>query len=95
MPVRDLANDYYDFDEKNFCLVGRRTGVRYRLGDKVKVKVARTSLEKKQLDFALVDDRQLRPDEDLMGRKVGVRQALAEKADRRRNRQKTRSRRSR
>lgn len=95
VPVRDLANDYYDFDEKNFCLVGRRTGVRYRLGDKVKVKVARTSLEKKQLDFALVDDRQLRPDEDLMGRKVGVRQALAEKADRRRNRQKTRSRRSR
>lgn len=57
VPVRDLADDYYDFDEKNFCLIGRRQGVRYRLGDEVKVKVARASLEKKQLDFVLVDDK--------------------------------------
>ena len=57
VPVRDLADDYYDFDEKNFCLIGRRRGVRYRLGDEVKVKVARASLEKKQLDFVLVDDK--------------------------------------
>ena len=56
VPVRDLADDYYDFDEKNYCLVGRRHGNRYRLGDEVKVKVARASLEKKQLDFVLVDD---------------------------------------
>lgn len=56
VPVRDLPGDYYDFDEKNYALVGRRTGVRYRLGDKVKVQVARCSLERKQLDFALLDD---------------------------------------
>lgn len=56
VPVRDLADDYYDFDEKNYCLIGRRGGTRYRLGDEVKVKVARASLEKKQLDFVLVDD---------------------------------------
>lgn len=56
VPVRDLPGDYYDFDEKNYSLVGRRTGVRYRLGDKVKVQIARASLENKILDFALLDD---------------------------------------
>lgn len=92
VPVRDLANDYYDFDEKNFSLVGRRTGVRYRLGDDVKVKVARASLEKKQLDFALVDDRIKPGDEDDMGRRVSVKQALHESAANRRNRKKSRRR---
>ncbi|MDE6653977.1 MAG: RNB domain-containing ribonuclease, partial [Muribaculaceae bacterium] len=56
VPVRDLADDYYDFDEKNYCLIGRRHNNRYRLGDLVKVKVARANLDKKQLDFAMVDD---------------------------------------
>lgn len=56
VPVRDLADDYYEFDEKNYCLTGRRNHNRYRLGDKVRVKVARANLERKQLDFALVDD---------------------------------------
>ena len=57
VPVRDLADDYYDFDEKNYCLVGRRHNNRYRLGDPVKVQVARCNLERKQLDFAIVDPR--------------------------------------
>ncbi|MDE6367872.1 MAG: ribonuclease R, partial [Muribaculaceae bacterium] len=57
VPVRDLADDYYDYDEKNYCLVGRRNGNRYRLGDKVKVQVARANLDKKQLDFVLVDEK--------------------------------------
>ena len=57
VPIRDLADDYYDFDEKNYCLIGRRHGVRYTLGDEVKVQVARADLEKKQLDFALIDDK--------------------------------------
>ncbi|WP_303742858.1 ribonuclease R, partial [uncultured Duncaniella sp.] len=48
IPMRDLADDYYDFDEKNHCLVGRRHNHRYRLGDNVDVKVARADLEKKQ-----------------------------------------------
>ncbi|MCM1035876.1 MAG: ribonuclease R [Bacteroides sp.] len=55
VPVRDLADDYYDFDEKNYCLVGRRNGNRYRLGDAVQVQVARCNLDRKQLDFVLVD----------------------------------------
>lgn len=57
VPIRDLADDYYDLDEKNYCLIGRRHGVHYTLGDQVKVQVARADLERKQLDFALVDDK--------------------------------------
>lgn len=57
VPIRDLVDDYYDLDEKNYCLIGRRHGVRYTLGDRVKVQVARADLERKQLDFALIDDK--------------------------------------
>ena len=55
VPVRDLADDFYDFDPKNYTLTGRRSGGRYRLGDKIKVQVARADLAKKQLDFVVVD----------------------------------------
>lgn len=55
IPIRDLDDDYYEFDEKNYCLRGRRKKHTYSLGDSITVKVARANLEKKQLDFALVD----------------------------------------
>lgn len=51
IPVRDLDDDFYEFDEKNFCLRGRRKRREYRLGDEIKIKVARANLERKQLDF--------------------------------------------
>ena len=54
IPIRDLDDDYYEFDEKNYCLRGRRKNRIYSLGDAITVKVARANLEKKQLDFALV-----------------------------------------
>ena len=57
VPMRDLADDYYDFDERNYCLVGRRYNHRYRLGDKIKIQVARCNLERKQLDFVIVDEK--------------------------------------
>lgn len=56
VPVRDLDDDYYELDEKNFCLIGRAHHNRYTLGDKVKVQVARADLDRKQLDFALISD---------------------------------------
>ncbi|MDE6841938.1 MAG: RNB domain-containing ribonuclease, partial [Muribaculaceae bacterium] len=56
VPVRDLADDYYELDEKNYCLVGRKHHNMYTLGDRVKVQVARADLDRKQLDFALVSD---------------------------------------
>src|SRR5574344_2344289 len=55
IPMRDLDDDYYEFDERNYCLVGRRNHNRYNLGDNIKIKVVRANLEKKQLDFALAD----------------------------------------
>lgn len=54
IPIRDLDDDYYSFDEKNYCLVGRRYHRRYQLGDQITVKVAKANLDKKQLDFALI-----------------------------------------
>lgn len=53
IPIRDLDDDYYEFDEKNYCLRGRRKNRIYSLGDAIHVRVARANLEKKQLDFAL------------------------------------------
>ena len=55
VPMHDLDDDYYDFDEKNYCLVGRRHHHKYQLGDPIRIKVAQANLEKKQLDFTLVD----------------------------------------
>lgn len=54
IPIRDLDDDYYEFDEKNYCIRGRRRHRVYSLGDPITIKVARANLEKKQLDFALV-----------------------------------------
>ena len=56
IPVRDLADDYYDLDERNYRLVGRRTGTTYQLGDNVVVRVARADLQRRQLDFVPVCD---------------------------------------
>ena len=55
IPIRDLDDDYYEFDEKNYCLRGRRKNRIYSLGDAITVKVARANLEKKQLDFTLLN----------------------------------------
>ncbi len=56
VPMRDLDDDYYEFDEKNYCLVGRRHHHKYQLGDSIRIKVARANIEKRQLDFSLADD---------------------------------------
>ena len=53
IPMRDLDDDYYDFDEKNYCLIGRRRHHRYQLGDPIRIQVANANLERRQLDFTL------------------------------------------
>ena len=53
IPIRDLDDDYYSFDDKNYCLVGRRYHKRYQLGDEITVKVAKANLDKKQLDLVI------------------------------------------
>ena len=55
IPMRELDDDFYDFDEKAYCLTGRRFHKKYSLGDAVRIKVVRANLERKQLDFALVE----------------------------------------
>jgi ribonuclease R len=56
VPLRDLDDDYYEFDERNYQLWGKRRHRRYTLGDPIRICVARANLDKKQLDFALAED---------------------------------------
>jgi ribonuclease R len=49
--VSTLMDDYYDFEEVAHSLLGRRTGQRYRLGDKVRVQVVHVDLQRRQLDL--------------------------------------------
>ena len=53
VPMRDLDDDYYEFDERNYCLVGRRHHHKFQLGDPIVIKVARANVDKRQLDFTL------------------------------------------
>ncbi|MDR3217911.1 MAG: ribonuclease R [Dysgonamonadaceae bacterium] len=53
VPIRDLVDDYYEFDEKTYSLIGKRKKQRYSLGQPLRIKVARANLERRQLDFAL------------------------------------------
>ena len=54
VPLRDLDDDLYEFDEKNYCLWGRRHHHRYSLGDEVRIRIVSANLERKQLNFSLV-----------------------------------------
>lgn len=54
VPLRDLDDDYYELDDQNYCLIGRRKKHRYSLGDPITIRVAQANLSRKQLDFQLV-----------------------------------------
>jgi len=56
IPIRDLADDFYEYDEKTYSLIGKRKRHRYRLGDELKIKVMRANQERRQLDFGLVEN---------------------------------------
>lgn len=51
--MTELDDDYYEFDEKNYCIVGRHHRKIFQLGDKVNVKVAKANLVARQLDYTL------------------------------------------
>jgi ribonuclease R len=53
--VSSMTDDYYRFDQRAHTLTGENTGKAYRLGDRVGVQVARVDLERRQVDFALID----------------------------------------
>ena len=56
VPIRTIEpHDYMQYDEDNYCLVAARSGVTYTLSDSVRVRVVRADVEKKQIDFVLVE----------------------------------------
>lgn len=55
--IRDFKDDYYIFDEKNYCIFGERTGRIYQLGDTLRIRVKSADLEQKRLDFEPVDSK--------------------------------------
>ena len=55
VPVRTLTDDFYEYDEAEFALIGSRTKTRYTMGDEVKIRVVSTNLDKRQLDFEMLD----------------------------------------
>ena len=56
VPLFELTDDFYEFDEKNYCIIGRRTHKKYQLGDAIDIEIARANLDKKQLDFRIVGE---------------------------------------
>lgn len=56
VPIRELDDDFYIFDDKEYCITGQNTDKQYRLGDVVHVQIIRTNLAKKQLDLAIVEN---------------------------------------
>lgn len=69
--MRELEDDYFEFDEENYCIVGRHHGKRYQLGDQVVVTVAKANLVARQLDFVLAGVKKKESQEELVrgGRK--------------------------
>ncbi len=56
IPIREMDDDFYYFDEDNYCLIGRHHGRKFQLGDPLRIRIWRTNLLKKQIDFQLADD---------------------------------------
>jgi ribonuclease R len=58
--VSELGADYFQFDNIKHQMLGERTGQRFRLGDRVRVRLVRADLESNKIDFVLVDEKTLR-----------------------------------
>ncbi|GAA3980442.1 ribonuclease R [Pedobacter ginsengiterrae] len=54
--LRDISDDFYVLDEKNYCIVGQRKKKKYQLGDEVMIRVKKVDLAKRQIDFSLMQD---------------------------------------
>ena len=63
--ISNLPEDYFHFDAITRQLKGERTGKRFRLGDKIKIKVVRVDLDEKKIDFELVGLKKRKPKKDL------------------------------
>jgi ribonuclease R len=54
--LRELYDDFYEYDEDNYCVIGKKTGKKFQLGDQIRVQITRANLAKRQLDFSLVEE---------------------------------------
>ncbi|SFG79065.1 ribonuclease R [Pedobacter insulae] len=54
--LRDITDDFYVLDEKNYCIIGQRKHKKYQLGDEVQVRVKKVDLSKRQIDFSLIQE---------------------------------------
>ncbi|MDR1757026.1 MAG: ribonuclease R [Culturomica sp.] len=89
VPMHELEDDYYEFDEKNYCIVGRHYGKRYQLGDTITVRVAKANLVSRQLDFVLLEaGRPVRQErtgsEEWRGRRSGKKGKKVQKPEKKR-----------
>lgn len=55
IPMRTLQDDYYEFDDANYCIMGRRHHRKFTIGDPVRIRIVRANLDRKQLDFEIVE----------------------------------------
>ena len=56
IPMRTLQDDYYEFDDANYCIIGRRHKRKFTIGDAVRIRIVRANLDRKQLDFEMVKE---------------------------------------
>ena len=56
IPMRTLQDDYYEFDDANYCIIGRRHRRKFTIGDAVRIRIVRANLDRKQLDFEMVEE---------------------------------------
>ena len=56
IPMRTLQDDYYEFDDANYCIIGRRHRRKFTIGDAVRIRIVRANLDRKQLDFEMVKE---------------------------------------
>ncbi len=53
--IKGIADDFYEFDEEEYMIIGRHTGRKFEIGDEVKIEVVNANLSRRQLDYKLVD----------------------------------------
>ena len=54
--LREIKEDFFIYDEKNYCLIGKATRKKFTLGDKIRIKVSKTNLEQRLIDYTLIWD---------------------------------------
>ncbi len=78
--VTELGNDYFHFDKARHEMTGERTAVRYRLGDRLTIKVVRVDLETAKIDFTLINkNKSLEESDDIGSRNKSATPRLGEK----------------